>query len=63
MNNYEHIKTMTLEEMAELFGEYYGRDDFCTRCINLYPDCYDKKTKKSHCTKWIKKWLMKDVEN
>lgn len=43
MNNYEKIKNMSVDEMAEVFDEYYGRDDFCTRCINLYSDCYDKK--------------------
>lgn len=51
MNNFEKIKTMSIEEMAEYMG--------CEACIYNDKDCY---TNENLCNKGIKQWLEREVE-
>lgn len=49
MTNYERIKKMSVEEMANFL---YKLDDNCTTCCATYGNCYDE-----DCEKGVKKWL------
>jgi hypothetical protein len=54
MNNYEKIKNMTVEEMAE----YISKSSNCGKCtladLDLACHC--------ECSKGIKQWLLSEVE-
>ena len=55
MNNYDRIKSMSVEEMAE----------FATYCVeNLIADITSLECshcEEYHCTKCIKQWLLQEV--
>lgn len=55
MNNYEKIKNMTLDEMAEWYKDHVP----CGNC-DLYDYCI--KSKHTICTKVIKQWLQQESE-
>ena len=57
MNNFEKIKNMTLDEMAELF-ELRITSNNCAYC-NFYNDC---KYSGLDCEKFIKQWLQAESE-
>lgn len=67
--NYERIKNMTLDEMAEYFKEHfdeYGEHFGCFSCINYnthhYPDDCGN-CEYLNCGGDIKQWLLSEVDN
>lgn len=59
MTNYERVKTMSLEEMAEFIN--HETDGICS-CCSLYPDkkdrCYEIV---GECKRGITNWLKSEV--
>jgi len=55
MNNFEKIKSMTIEEMADFL------DDGCSTYCDTYCD-YGKTGCYGDCHQGIKKWLESEVE-
>lgn len=59
MNNFDKIRTMTLDEMADFLpiaGEY------CEVCIFRYSSLCTEKTEDMDCTRTIKQWLQAESE-
>ena len=56
MNNYEKIKQMTVEEMAEYIDSF----DACNYCNIGFEECVRTDTKP--CIEANKKWLLQEVE-
>lgn len=56
MTNYERIKSMNLEEMADYFNEIFD----CHNCPN---DIFLCESKGNVCIKYIKQWLESEVDN
>lgn len=54
MNNYERIKSMTVDEMAELFNS--SKPKCCGFCMGYYMGCL----RMIDCKNAIKDWLMSD---
>ena len=50
MTNYERIKSMSVEEMADYFNEIFD----CCNCPN---DMFLCESNGNVCTKYIKQWL------
>ena len=68
MNNFEKIKNMTIDEMAEfVFAQNNGSEyscEFCPKqewCIENYP-CW-RKPSTDICIEGVKQWLLSEVEN
>ena len=59
MNNYQRIKSMTLDEMAK-FLQIEG--EYCEVCIFRYSPLCTEKTEDMDCTRTIKKWLQQESE-
>ena len=58
MNNYEKIKQMTVEEMANIFAEIQNENDyFCCET-----GCRSKSCMFNVCVEAIKHWLLQEVE-
>lgn len=55
MTNFERIKNMTVEEMAEFIAYYLG----CNNCIYDQSICPDDK---NACLKGTQKWLESEAE-
>lgn len=55
MTNYERIKNMSIEEMADYFNEIFD----CRNCPN---DMFLCEGNGYVCTKYIKQWLESEVE-
>ena len=55
MTNYDRIKGMSVEEMADYFNGIFD----CSNCPN---DMFLCESKGSVCTKYIKQWLESEVE-
>ena len=55
MTNYDRIKAMNIDEMAEYFNEIFD----CSNCPN---DMFLCESKGSVCTKYIKQWLEQEVD-
>ena len=55
MNNYEHIKTMSIEEMVELLMNR-------SACDTCYCDMEDNKCMAVGCKDGIKQWLESEEE-
>ena len=53
MNNYEKIKNMTIDEMAEMFA-FFKR---CLDCINYdsFPINYNNRNNVEHTKQWLEK--------
>lgn len=56
MTNYERIKSMSIDEMADYFNEIFD----CTNCPN---DMYLCESNGYVCTKYIKRWLESEVNS
>lgn len=56
MTNYERIKSMNIEEMADYFNEIFD-------CPNCPIDMFLCEGYGYVCTKYIKRWLKGEVEN
>lgn len=54
MTNYDRIKAMNIDEMAEHFDGIFD----CSNCPN---DMFLCESKGSVCTKYIKQWLQQEV--
>lgn len=54
MNNFERIKNMSLDEMAEFFGNYFRCDD----CPML-----DSEDCGARCNIAFKQWLEREAQN
>ena len=54
MNNYERLKTMSVDEMAEFFA--YMKPKGCGLCMGAYMGCL----RQVSCTESIKEWLLSD---
>ena len=54
MTNYDRIKDMNIDEMAEYFNGIFD----CSNCPN---DMFLCESKGSVCTKYIKQWLESEV--
>lgn len=58
MTNFERIKNMTADEMAELLkNKGFGNCMYCELCMKLEPD-----DRYSDCQNIIKDWLESEVE-
>ena len=55
MTNYERIKNMSVEEMADYFNEIFD----CSNCPN---DMFLCESNGNVCTKYIKQWLESEAE-
>ena len=55
MTNYERIKSMSIDEMADYFNEIFD----CCNCPN---DMFLCEGNGYVCTKYIKQWLESEVE-
>lgn len=55
MTNYEHIKSMNIDEMTGYFNEIFD----CCNCPN---DMFLCESKGDVCTKYIKQWLESEVQ-
>ena len=54
MTNYEKIKAMIVEELADYFNGIFD----CSNCLN---DMFLCESKGSVCTKYIKQWLEQEA--
>lgn len=54
MTNYDRIKAMNVEEMADYFNGIFD-------CFNCPKDAFLCESKGSTCTKYIKQWLEQEV--
>ena len=54
MTNYDRIKAMSVEEMADYFNGIFD----CSNCPN---DMFLCESEGSVCTKYIKQWLEQEV--
>ena len=54
MNNYERLKAMSVDEMAEFFA--YMKPKGCGLCTGAYMGCL----RQVSCTESIKEWLLSD---
>ena len=54
MTNYEKIKAMSIDEMADYLNEIFD----CSNCPN---DMFLCESKGNVCTKYIKQWLEQEV--
>ena len=62
MNNFEKIKQMNIDEMAEKIWTYTVWS--CDFCIGAdCPDVEDEEPPKDFCVHHIKQWLESEVEN
>lgn len=60
MTNYERIKQMSVEEMADFIN--HETDGICS-CCDLYPDKKDKCYMiEGECKRGIKRWLESEVQ-
>ena len=57
MNNYEKIKNMTLDEMAE-FMQIVNVESLCKRCLGC-----DSEDEEIGCDNGIKLWLQQESED
>ena len=55
MTNYERIKSMSIDEMADYFNEIFD----CCNCPN---DMFLCESNGNVCTKYIKHWLESEVK-
>lgn len=58
MTNYERIKAMSVEELAELLNNHNDPCKFCVRC----DEDYCRSEESGYCEEHIKKWLESEVE-
>ena len=58
LTNYERIKAMSVEEMAELFSDYTS----CEMCPQL-DWCIERGVSLDECKQVIKQWLESEAEN
>lgn len=58
MNNFEKIKNMTVEEMAE---HYLNIRNTCITCVAFLETCNGDS--ENDCIDNIKQWLLQEVEN
>lgn len=56
MTNYDRIKSMNVEEMAEFLFEYFDCD-FCPMSAKCKTQNYE------NCKKNIKRWLLQEVSD
>ena len=61
MNNFEKIKSLTFDEMAELIGNLYSSDNWCDKCAEQFDDCYSV-GQGCHCIQFAKQWLQAESE-
>ncbi len=58
MNNFEKIKQMTVDEMADMLADIQNENDyFCCET-----GCRSKSCMFSVCVEGIKQWLLQEVE-
>ena len=67
MNNYEKIKQMTVEEMAEFINELTNSGEYTCCYCKFYNDFYKDNQEfeficEMNCVEGIKQWLLQEVE-
>ena len=63
MNNFEKIKSMTVDEMSKLLGKIHGNEYWCEQCIQENEGCFDEEIQDCNCIKYAKLWLLSEVGN
>lgn len=59
MNNYERIKQMSVDEMADLLTSYSTETDLCDDCL-AYVICGEAKL--GSCRETIRHWLLQECK-
>ena len=69
MINYENIKNMTVDEMAEFIVELSNSGEYTCSYCKYYNDCLNNNTEDNfdcdmqNCVEGVKLWLLQEVSN